>query len=132
EIVTKDIAMSAKVLQLVNSAFFGLARRVETIEQAVRLLGTGIIKSLVVSNPPFSQFERVAKNFAHEELWQHSVALGSIAAAIAKTSGADKTTIGETLQAALLHDVGQLILATHKPTQLDAAIAAAAGRNSAL
>jgi len=122
EIISKDIAMSAKVLQLVNSAFFGLARRVETIEQAVTLLGTEIIKSLVLSNAAFSQFRTVSKRFSPERLWNHSIAVGSIAAAIARKELADKTVVGEALQAGILHDVGQLILAAHLAGPFDAAL----------
>jgi putative nucleotidyltransferase with HDIG domain len=125
EIISKDIAMSAKVLQLVNSAFFGLARRVETIEQAVTLLGTEIIKSLVLSNAAFSQFRPVSKSFSPERLWNHSIVVGSIAAAIARAEHADKTVVGEALQAGMLHDIGQLILAAHLTEPFDAALDAA-------
>jgi putative nucleotidyltransferase with HDIG domain len=125
EIISKDIAMSAKVLQLVNSAFFGLARRVETIEQAVTLLGTEIIKSLVLSNAAFSQFRPVSTRFLAERLWNHSLLVGSIAAKIAKAEGADKSVVGAALQAGILHDLGQLILATHLPQQFDVALEAA-------
>jgi putative nucleotidyltransferase with HDIG domain len=128
EIISKDIAMSAKVLQLVNSAFFGLARRVETIEQAVTLLGTEIIKSLVLSNAAFSQFRPVSTRFLAERLWNHSLLVGSIAAKIAKAEGADKSVVGAALQAGILHDLGQLILATHLPQQFDVALEAAKAR----
>jgi len=129
EIISKDIAMSAKVLQLVNSAFFGLARRVETIEQAVTLLGTEIIRSLVLSNAAFSQFRPVSKTFSLERLWNHSIVTGSIAAAIARAEHADKTVVGEALQAGMLHDIGQLILATHMAEPFDAALDAASARS---
>lgn len=132
EIIASDIAMSAKVLQLVNSAFFGLARRIDTIEQAVTLLGTDILKSLVLSNAAFSQFQPHSPRFSLEKLWRHSLLVGSVAASIAKTEGADRVTIGETLQAGILHDLGQLILATHMPAALDAAVAASEARNISL
>jgi len=129
EIMSKDIAMSAKVLQLVNSAFFGLGRRVDTIEQAVTLLGTEVIKSLVLSNAAFSQFRPVSTRFSLEGLWNHSLLVGSIAAKIAKAEGADKSVVGAALQAGILHDLGQLILATHLPKQFDVALEAGTARN---
>ncbi len=129
EIISRDIAMSAKVLQLVNSAFFGLARRVETIEQAVTLLGTDVIRSLVLSNAAFSQFQPASKHFSVERLWNHSLLVGSIAAKIAKAEGADKSVVGAALQSGILHDLGQLILATHLPHQFDAALEASAARH---
>lgn len=122
EIISHDIAMSVKVLQLVNSAFFGLARRVQTIEQAVTLLGIDIIKSLVLSNAAFSQFRPASTRFSAQRLWDHSFLVGAIAAAIAKEQRADRTVIGESLQAGILHDVGHLILATHLPDVFDRAL----------
>ena len=129
EIISHDIAMSAKVLQLVNSAFFGLARRVETIEQAVTLLGTEIIKSLVLSNAAFSQFKPVSTRFSADQLWNHSLLVGAIAAKIARAEGADKSVVGAALQAGILHDLGQLILATHLPQQFDVALERSAARH---
>ncbi len=128
EIVSGDLAMSAKVLQLVNSAFFGLGRRVETVEQAVTLLGTEIIKSLVLSNSAFSQFKPETAGFSLEKLWRHSLLVGSIAAAIAKSEGADRATVGESLQAGILHDIGKLILATYLGDSFETALATAARR----
>jgi HD-like signal output (HDOD) protein/CheY-like chemotaxis protein len=132
QIISKDIAMSAKVLQLVNSAFFGLARRVETIEQAVTLLGTEIIKSLVLSHAAFSKFQPVSARFSAERLWNHSLLVGSIAAKIARAEGAEKFVVGAALQAGILHDLGQLILATHLPQQFDTALEAAAAEQAPL
>jgi HD-like signal output (HDOD) protein len=128
EIVSGDLAMSAKVLQLVNSAFFGLARRVETIEQAVTLLGTDIIRSLVLSNAAFGRFEAVSTRFSAERLWNHSLLVGAVATAIARAEGADRATVGETLQAGMLHDVGELVLASHLPEAFDDALRASAAR----
>jgi HD-like signal output (HDOD) protein len=132
EIVSGDLAMSAKVLQLVNSAFFGLARRVETIEQAVTLLGTDIIRSLVLSNAAFGRFEAVSTSFSAERLWNHSLLVGAVATAIARAEGADRATVGETLQAGMLHDLGQLVLASHLPEAFDEALAASAARGMPL
>lgn len=132
EIISRDIAMSAKVLQLVNSAFFGLARRVQTIEQAVTLLGIDIIKSLVLSNAAFSQFRPAAGRFSAEHLWRHSLTVGTVAAAVAKERRADRAVIGEALQAGILHDLGQLIIATHLPDICDATLANVAIRGTAV
>jgi HD-like signal output (HDOD) protein/CheY-like chemotaxis protein len=132
DIISNDLAMSAKVLQLVNSAFFGLARRVETIEQAVTLLGTDIIRSLVLSNSAFSQFQPSSKSFSAERLWKHSLLVGAIAGAIAKAERVERAVVGEALQAGLLHDLGRLILAAHLPDAFDSALQAAGTRNAPL
>jgi putative nucleotidyltransferase with HDIG domain len=54
-----------------------------------------------------------------ERLWNHSLLVGSIAAKIAKAEGADKSVVGAALQAGILHDLGQLILATHLPLETE-------------
>src|SRR5919108_250007 len=55
-IVERDVAMCAKVLQLVNSAFFGLSRRVTSVRQAVGFLGTNMLRSLLFSAEVFKTF----------------------------------------------------------------------------
>jgi HD-like signal output (HDOD) protein len=122
QIISGDIAMSAKILQLVNSAFFGLARRVETIEQAVTLLGTDIIRALLLSNAAFALFPPAASNFSAEVLWQHSLLVGSIASRIARAENADRPSVGQALQAGIMHDLGQLVLATRLPERYDEAL----------
>ena len=59
EIVGKDPAMTAKILKLVNSAFFGLRRQIASSTQAANFLGLDTIRSLVLSINAFSQFEAV-------------------------------------------------------------------------
>ena len=56
DIITQDPGMTAKVMQLVNSAYFGLAQNVSTVEQAVSFLGVDIIQTLTLSSHVFSQF----------------------------------------------------------------------------
>ena len=80
-IIARDVAMTAKVLQLVNSAFFGLGRRVASIEQAVSYLGIDVIRSLVVSQAAFASFESSDLAF-YQTLWQHSTMTGMLAKAI--------------------------------------------------
>ena len=57
EIIEGDVAMSAKILQLVNSAFFGLARHMSSPSEAAMYLGVDVLKSLVLTTGVFSQFE---------------------------------------------------------------------------
>lgn len=109
-IVEQDIAMSAKCLQLVNSAFFGLPRRVSTIPQAVRLLGLNMLKALVFTVEVFRTFELPpdAVVAGLEELQAHSLIAARLAARLVPDPGRGD----DAFMAALLHDVGKLILAT--------------------
>jgi HD-like signal output (HDOD) protein len=113
-IIGKDVAMTAKILQLVNSAFFGLGRRVASVEQAVSYLGIDVIRSLVVSQSAFSSFESSDLGF-YQTLWQHSTMTGLLAKAIAEGGSDDAIMQGEALQAGMLHDIGALVLAARMP-----------------
>jgi HD-like signal output (HDOD) protein/ActR/RegA family two-component response regulator len=113
-IIGKDVAMTAKVLQLVNSAFFGLGRRVGSIEQAVSYLGIDVIRSLVVSQSAFSSFESSDLGF-YQNLWNHSTMTGMLAKEIAESQSDDAILHGEALQAGMLHDIGALVLAARMP-----------------
>lgn len=113
-IINEDVAMTAKVLQIVNSAFFGLGRRVSSIEQAVSYLGIEVIRALVVSEAAFASFE--AKDLVFfKQLWKHSSMTAALARFISERESHDPIVHGEALQAGMLHDIGSLILAARQP-----------------
>ena len=115
-IVAKDLGMVTKILQLVNSAFFGLRTHVSDPEQAVALLGFETIKSLVLSSHVFAQFDQNRlPGFSLEALWRHAMLTATCARRIAKEAGANQPVMDEAFTAALLHDVGVLVLAANKP-----------------
>ena len=115
-IISKDMAMVTKILQLVNSAFFGLRTTVSNPEQAVALLGSDTIRALVLSMQAFSQFDAKAlPGFSLEALWQHGLKTSGYAKAIAKEERAPQTLIDDAFTAGLLHDIGMLVLASNLP-----------------
>jgi HD-like signal output (HDOD) protein len=69
DIIEQDIAMSAKVLHIINSAFFGLYTRIESPGRAVKLLGLDTIKALVLGVEVFSQTELPRDLISAEDLW---------------------------------------------------------------
>jgi len=116
EIIGRDPAMTAKILQLVNSAFFGLGRPVSTASQAVSYLGLDTVRALVLSVNVFGQFDAATITaFSLESLWTHSLSVGTLAKAIAVLEKASKRTCEDSLLAGLLHDVGKLILVSNLP-----------------
>ena len=116
KIISQDMGMTAKILQLINSAFFGLPRQISSPEQAVGLLGLDTIRALVLSTHVFSQFDEAKlPGFHLTALWDHCVAVGSCANRIAKSEKAEKKSIDDALTAGLLHDSGKLVLATNLP-----------------
>jgi HD-like signal output (HDOD) protein/CheY-like chemotaxis protein len=113
DILRHDVAMSAKILQLVNSAFFGLAQRITSLENAVGYLGMETIKNLALVSETFRVFvpdSRVPQS-VFESIQQHA----HRTAAIARALPLDPKTQDITVVAALLHDIGKLVLATKVP-----------------
>jgi putative nucleotidyltransferase with HDIG domain len=111
KLISQDIAMTAKVLALVNSAFFGLCRRVYSVEEAAIYIGMDPLKSLVLSYQAFSALtvEGIPAHYI-EELWKHSVTVASFARCIASSETNDKNEINMAFTAGMLHDIGRLIL----------------------
>ncbi len=110
KIVEQDVAMSAKVLQLVNSAFFGLRRHVSSASQAVSLIGLDILRSLVLAVHVFSHVKNEVPGFSIEALQHHSMSVGTYAQAIAKAENGEVKATDDAFMAGILHDMGKLIL----------------------
>jgi len=122
-IIRQDMNMTAQVLKLVNSAFFGLRRTIETPEEAVSYLGTEMIKVLVLANGVFdrgSSFK--TKLFSIEDLWAHSMGVARVASALAVAEGLPKSVQNECSVGGLLHDTGLLVLASNFPDEYDKVI----------
>ncbi len=116
KIIARDVGMTTKVLQLVNSSFFGLARHIIDPVHAVNLLGLDTIKALVLTVEVFSKFKSDALPLAFVEgLWHHSLFCGELARRIARQEGIDKPAVDDCYMAGLLHDVGKLVLGTNLP-----------------
>jgi putative nucleotidyltransferase with HDIG domain len=116
QIVARDPAMTAKILQLANSAFFGRQRRVSNAYEAVTYLGLNTIRDLLLAVHAFRQFKpSKAGTFSIEELWEHSISTSAAARKIAEDEGADKEMTDDSFTAGLLHDIGKLMLACRLP-----------------
>jgi putative nucleotidyltransferase with HDIG domain len=125
-VIEQDIAMAAKVLQLTNSAFFGLAQKVTSLPTAVSYLGMETIKNLALASEAFRIFRpdsRVPQSVC-DSIQQHSLS----AAAIASALPLDRETRELTVVAALLHDIGRLFLASVMPIEFCASLALASAR----
>jgi HD-like signal output (HDOD) protein len=114
--IARDLGMTARILKLVNSVFFGLHRQVEGPAEAVAYLGLETVKSLVLSVHAFSQFEGVqVEGFSLQQLWRHSMETAATAKAIAGAQGAERNVRDDSFVAGMLHDVGKLVLACNFP-----------------
>ena len=114
DIISKDLSMTAKILQVVNSVFFGLSRKIGSPQEAVVLLGLETIKALVLSVKIFAEFSQ--KKYAWfniDALFNHSMSVSAYAKAIVKNEKLGQDLLIHSLMAGLLHDLGKLILATN-------------------
>ncbi|HWD91291.1 MAG TPA: response regulator [Verrucomicrobiae bacterium] len=118
DIIAKDGGMTARILKLANSAFFGLGREISNISEGVTYLGTETIKSLILFSNAFAQPETSKLlDFAAESLWRHSLEAANAAKAIAAGEGSERKVVDEAYVSGLLHDVGKLVLASNLPEQ---------------
>jgi HD-like signal output (HDOD) protein len=119
-IVAADAIIAGKVLQLVNSAFFRLARPITNIDQAVDYLGFNAIRNVTLSVEVFSQWpaHSPVKSLNLEHLQSHV----HLIAGAARTLTGGSVTSDEAMLAGLLHDIGYWILAQECPAELDKSV----------
>ena len=118
DIAAQDPAITAKLLQLANSAFFGFSQKVFTVNEAVQLLGVTVIQSLALAVPIFSSFSRSkCPTFPIEQVWEHSLQTGVLGQRIARVNLNDSFLSEQAFCAGMLHDVGKIILADGLPAE---------------
>ncbi|MEM1303492.1 MAG: response regulator [Planctomycetota bacterium] len=117
QIIARDVGMSAKVLKLINSSFFGLPVHVESVEHAAALLGMNVLRPLVLGSQVFAQFDDDALGgFSLSAFVDHSLCVAMAARQIATLQEAPTALVDNALLAGLTHDVGQIVLAQNLPT----------------
>ena len=120
DVVQRDPSLTARVLRMVNSVYFGLAEPVTTIEQAVFFVGTEQIRHLAMATPVIEDFQKLVGHtpFGWRGLWQHSIAVALLTREIVSS------LVGPTEEsdyvAGLVHDVGQIVMAAAFPDHFHA------------
>jgi len=111
ELISKDIIMTVKILQLVNSAFFGLPVKIVNPLQAINFLGLGTIKSLLLMVHLFSS-DGTNQYLNHQvsKLWEHSLKVAKLCKTIAVEETSEPKTVEMTYIGGLLHDLGKIVL----------------------
>ncbi|TWU47670.1 response regulator [Rubripirellula reticaptiva] len=126
DVIGSDLAMSAKVLQLVNSSFFGLPHHVESPKHAVSMLGLNIIRPLALSASAFGEFKDPnLAGFSLEDSVNHGLAVAIAARKIAQQETSDIEVVDDAFIAGMMHDIGKMILAVHLTDPYRLAIAMA-------
>ncbi len=130
ELIAQDVGMTTKILQIVNSSFFGLPVHVSSPVHAAQLLGLDILKTLVLSVDLFTKCDDVElSGFSIHEFTRHSLNVGTLAKKIAENEEVEKTVIDNALLGGMLHDLGKLILAQNIPERHAEALSLAAKEN---
>jgi len=111
-ILSEDPAMSVKVLKLTNSAFYGLSREVDSVKQAVMIIGLEAVKNLVLSASVLSMFKSNSANKEyHENFWRHSLATALSARVIARDYQDGKVFNPDpAFSSGLVHDIGKMVI----------------------
>lgn len=124
EIIEKDIDLSARLLKLVNSPFYGLPWKVDTIARAVTVAGAARVATLAMGMTAAETFRDIPKEYVDmEAFWKHSLAVATAARILAGRIGLDG--VERWFAAGLLHDVGRLLLFKIAPEATGAALALA-------
>ncbi len=111
-VIGKDQGFTMRLLRLANSAYYGMMRRVGTIEEAVVVLGISTVRNLALIAATFPLFRRALLGYTPHVsgLWSHSLAVGLVAQVGSRMFEVQKRN--EAFTAGLLHDVGKLIIST--------------------
>jgi len=110
KVISTDQVLTTKVLRLANSAYYGLPRRIGTIELAVVVLGFDALKDVALSVSLLNRFSNISQNtkFDMSLFWEHSITCGIISKMLAEKYSPELK--GEAFVAGLLHDIGKLIV----------------------
>ncbi|SYZ71912.1 putative Metal-dependent phosphohydrolase, HD protein [Candidatus Zixiibacteriota bacterium] len=116
-IVEMDQSLTARVLRLVNSPFYGFSRKVISVEEAVTMLGLNTIRQLLLGTSLLSILKVANQSSRINGFWMHSLGVGVIAKAI--LSHRDREVQSEAFLGGLLHDIGRFILLKSNPARFD-------------
>lgn len=109
--ISLDPILTAKLLKLINSAYFGMSSEVVSVNRAVIFLGLNTIKNLALSSAIASALKIQNKNapFTNEQFWEHNLACGVGSKLLAQKMGINKMNWEEYFICGLLHDIGKII-----------------------
>src|SRR5688572_22720792 len=120
EVIRRDPSLTARLLRLVNSVYYGLTTPVNSIEEAVFYLGIRQIRQLAVVTPVIEDFQKLAgaTAFQWREFWQHCIATAILTREL--TSSMMRLDDESDYVAGLVHDVGRIVMASAFPNHFNA------------
>ena len=117
EVISKDTTLTAKLLRLVNSPFYGLTSRIDSIQRAVSVIGTNELTTLALGISAIKTFATIPGDLANmKTFWFHSIACGVLTSQLAETCSGTKELKPETaFVGGILHEIGRLIMFKNLP-----------------
>lgn len=116
-VINEDAALAARLLRIANSAFYSFVSKVETVANAVTVLGTQQLRDLILASTVLKLFKDIPEEYVNmESFWRHSIAVGILSRTIA--SYRKETNVERFFVAGLLHDIGRLIALVEIPKDI--------------
>jgi putative nucleotidyltransferase with HDIG domain len=111
--LAKDQVLTARLIKLANSTFYGTSRRITAVKEVILRLGLLSVRSLVLAASTSQILNRPMPGYGFKEggMWEHSLATAMAARRVARLAGLDNTYTEESFLAGLLHDIGKVVLA---------------------
>ena len=120
DVIRRDPSLTARILRLVNSVYYGLTSPVNSIEEAVFYLGVRQIRQLAMVTPVIEDFQRLtgSVSFPWREFWRHCIGVAIMTREV--LSGVSSSTDEADYVAGLVHDVGKIVMAAVFPLHFSA------------
>ena len=131
DVISRDTSLTARLLRIVNSPFYGFNRRIDTVSRAVTVIGTSELYNLAVAVTAVTSFSRIPNFIVNiDTFWRHGICAGIIARALARRC---QVLHPERLfVAGVLHDVGSLLIYQRAPELARELLLSAQGDESSL
>ena len=109
DVISMDAALTARLLQIVNSPFYNFPQKVDTITMAITIVGTAQLRDLAMATLVIQKFNKLPSNLINPEtFWSHNIACATAARTIVMELGIQKSE--RVFVAGLLHDIGKLMM----------------------
>ncbi len=118
DVIQLDPVLTAKVIRMVNSAYFGLPQEIKSLKQAVVMLGINTIKNVALSSALMGKISLKKGAIDPEEFWKHSIGVAVASKLIAQRLGIDKKLLEEFFIAGLIHDIGKVLMNNFFPDEM--------------
>ena len=119
-LISTDQALTARILKMANSAYYGFSREIYTVNMAIVVMGFNAVKEMGLSLSVFDAFKDLSniRHFDAAQFWQHSIGSGVAAKMLANRY--NKKFTGEAFVSGLLHDIGKIVISQYMPKEFTA------------